>query len=198
MAIDELLLSELRMPWLRWYEWDCPTVSIGYFEKPPELDESRPIVRRWTGGGLVEHGGPSDYTFSLGIPSVSGEPMRRPATSYHRIHSALLEVIRQCGIDAELVSHASRDNPKEEGCFLNPVAADIISSSGTKIAGGAQRRSKAGMLHQGSIQGVELPSKVRRLFAEILAESWVELPMPSSVIDQAVSLADARYGDLSP
>ena len=35
-------------------------------------------------------------------------------------------------------------------CFQNPVAGDVVAD-GRKLAGGAQRRTKWGMLHQGSI-----------------------------------------------
>src|SRR5439155_4066795 len=40
-------------------------------------------------------------------------------------------------------------------CFANPVHADVMLN-GRKIAGAAQRRTRRGLLQQGSIQGVDL------------------------------------------
>jgi len=155
-------------------------------------------VRRWTGGGLVEHGGERDYTFSLGIPAVSGEPMRRPAESYQRIHVALLSVLGRLGIDAELVPLPPAGSTSADGgCFVSPVEADIVSSStGEKLVGGAQRRSKSGMLHQGSIHGLDLPIEVAAMFAEALADTAGGAPIPCDVIDRAAALAGERYPDL--
>ena len=41
-----------------------------------------------------------------------------------------------------------KDDPS---CFLKPVPADVLDSAGNKLAGAAQRRTKQGCLHQGSI-----------------------------------------------
>merc|ERR1712146_669205 len=59
MAIDEMLLRQSSMsasPTLRFYFWDRPTVSLGYFQSlnareahAPSL--TLPLVRRATGGG---------------------------------------------------------------------------------------------------------------------------------------------------
>ena len=37
-------------------------------------------------------------------------------------------------------------------CFEKPVAWDLLGENGEKIAGAGQRRSRYGVLHQGSVQ----------------------------------------------
>src|SRR5277367_1833538 len=65
MAIDEALLREVREPVLRIYEWNVPAVSLGYFQ-PAALAGDRPFIRRYTGGGLVDHA--RDVTYTLVVP----------------------------------------------------------------------------------------------------------------------------------
>ena len=55
-------------------------------------------------------------------------------------------------------------------CFANPVRADVLSN-GRKIAGAAQRRTRRGLLQQGSIQGVDLATKFADQFASELCSS---------------------------
>jgi lipoate-protein ligase A len=52
----------------------------------------------------------------------------------------------------------------QEQCFIAPVRNDLLAN-GRKIAGGAQRRTKRGLLHQGSIQVAD----IRRDFSTLLA-----------------------------
>ena len=59
MAIDEVLLTTTRPAILRFYRWNAPSVSFGYFVKFDEAREiagNRDVVRRGTGGGIVRHG----------------------------------------------------------------------------------------------------------------------------------------------
>ncbi|MFM8654567.1 MAG: lipoyl protein ligase domain-containing protein [Verrucomicrobiota bacterium] len=55
MAIDESLLRHARAPVLRIYGWEETCVSIGYFQKASVVAAGTSFVRRYTGGGLVEH-----------------------------------------------------------------------------------------------------------------------------------------------
>src|ERR1700758_3487521 len=77
MAIDEALLETATLPTIRYYWWNHPALSFGYFGKFSEVENfawDRDPVRRWTGGGIVFHG--DDLTYSLVIPasnSVFGE-----------------------------------------------------------------------------------------------------------------------------
>src|SRR5438045_6612653 len=65
MAIDEALLECATAPSIRFYKWDHPALSFGYFGKFTDVanhSTERDLVRRWTGGGLVFNG--TDLTYS--------------------------------------------------------------------------------------------------------------------------------------
>ncbi len=75
MAVDEVLLCTADYPVFRSYGWIRPSVSFGYFIPWKEVVSQyaeRDLVRRWTGGGIVEHG--EDFTYSLVFPGGRGSP----------------------------------------------------------------------------------------------------------------------------
>jgi len=150
MALDEACLRtapERGRPLVRLYGWNAPAVSIGFFQKfSADLAPGRPLVRRPTGGGLVDHA--RDTTYTVVVPA--GHALYRVATteSYRRIHEAVAAALRLAGWAAEL---APCCGPVTAGvCFDGPVQFDVVVA-GRKVAGAAQRRLKRGLLHQGSI-----------------------------------------------
>src|SRR4029077_7549575 len=69
MALDEALFLQATFPVMRSYAWIRPSVSFGYFTPWRSVIErfaERDAVRRWTGGGIVEHG--NDFTYSVIFP----------------------------------------------------------------------------------------------------------------------------------
>lgn len=188
MARDEALLSEVKVPTLRVYRWPTPQLSIGYFCKLADVRAEFgdvPIVRRWTGGGIVTHG--TDWTFSLVIPGNR----EAAAELYCRIHRALIAALRERGLPADLQEPAKSSAPGGE-CFTNPVESDVMLD-GQKIAGGAQRRNRRGVLHQGSLLLGDLDSIFFERFGAKLAQtvsSWV----PSQAyLTEAKRLETHRY-----
>jgi lipoate-protein ligase A len=167
MGLDEALLSVTDIPILRVYRWDAPWVSIGCFIPCAEAADAfpqRPLVRRWTGGGIVDHA--SDWTYSLIVPASESLAGMGTAESYRVIHQALVQSFEACGVPARL---ADAPPPGHGGhCFRAPVQADVIDATSRKIAGGAQRRTRHGLLHQGSVQGVSLPASLAQAFAAAL------------------------------
>ncbi|MGI8436664.1 MAG: lipoate--protein ligase family protein [Chthoniobacterales bacterium] len=191
MAIDEALLLSARDPVLRFYGWRGPSISFGYFGCYADVvaEEAQcEIVRRWTGGGVVWHG--TDLTYSVILPRGSVSEMPSPRAAYEKIHSAMREALRG-QLDAILVE---KDSPKiSEACFANPVFADVLLD-GRKIAGAAQRRSRAGLLHQGSIQCEDLPDDFSESFARRLGGDFVTMGLDVEVKERARELAEAKYG----
>src|SRR5262245_54564798 len=61
MALDEALLESavrLSAPILRFYAWNEPAASFGYFQHYTDVERAthlRPLVRRPTAGGIVPH-----------------------------------------------------------------------------------------------------------------------------------------------
>jgi lipoate-protein ligase A len=145
MAIDEALLREVREPLLRIYEWNVPAVSLGYFQ-PAALAGDRPFVRRYTGGGLVDHA--LDVTYTLVLPRAHPWMQLSAPESYRHVHRGVQAALAACGIPSELTSAA---HPVEsDACFAKPVRFDIVAGA-NKLSGAAQRRTREGLLHQGSI-----------------------------------------------
>lgn len=150
--MDDWLLANEPDPVLRIYEWDGPWLSIGYFGEiavARQCIQAEPvgIVRRATGGGLVDHR--SDRTYSLVVPR--GEPFsqERGSESYRRIHAALAGALESCGYEALLVERDAAD--ESPLCFERPVTWDLVDGSRRKVAGAGQRRTRRGLLHQGSV-----------------------------------------------
>ena len=75
MAVDETLLfdaAENGTATLRFYSWDEPTLSLGYFQRYADREQhtaSRTcaVVRRQTGGGAILHD--RELTYSLALPA---------------------------------------------------------------------------------------------------------------------------------
>lgn len=149
MACDEALLLFCDRPVLRVYRWSAPAVTFGYAQRlgaVQSLAQRLPLMRRWSGGGMVFHG--SDLTLGLAIPTLDAAASSNCRDIYSAIHEGLLPAIQKYLPDARLVL------PEEcccgPVCFESPVAFDIIAGA-SKICGGALRRSKKGVLYQGSL-----------------------------------------------
>lgn len=190
MACDEALLGCAREPVLRIFKWSAPWVSAGYFtslEKAAAVRPDLPVCRRWTGGGVVIHDG--DFTFTLAVPR--GEPWvaMRTADSYRALHEAVAKALRSEGVDAVLSGGGAAGNDQ---CFASPVAHDIMVGA-QKVVGGAQRRTKSGLLHQGSIQLRGLPADFARVLAGQLADSVADWSAPPDFEERTAALCREKY-----
>lgn len=146
MALDEALLRSSSTPLLRIYEWEGEAVSIGYFQSWEEVPEERPFVRRWTGGGLVEHA--ADVTYTVIVPRSHPAASLSISDAYRLLHAAVCRALLSLGFSAELTTASEPGSSAR--CFARPVRFDVMAD-GKKVAGGAQRRTRNGLLHQGSI-----------------------------------------------
>ncbi len=172
MAVDEWLLETVSSPVLRVYGWEGEWASIGYFGKISEARLAFPsasLVRRWTGGGMVDHR--EDWTYSLVLPADEMLARVRGAESYRVIHEKLMQTLEKEGGRCRMSEGDSATG--SASCFENPVGFDLIDQAGRKLAGAGQRRSRRGLLHQGSVSLRECPGGgvVGRseFFADLLA-----------------------------
>jgi lipoate-protein ligase A len=192
MALDEALLESVTSPALRFYCWRGPALSFGYFGFYADVADhrgDRDIVRRWTGGGVVPHG--DDLTYSVIIPASHPFFIRSSLAIYADLHEAIRGALKANGVEATLASSVS---PKvSENCFANTVRADVISE-GRKIAGAAHRRSRKGLLHQGSIQSAELPHRFIDDLARALCNRFEHRALSQELINRATMIAQAKYG----
>ena len=146
MALDEALLREVQEPVLRLYEWNAPAVSLGYFQSASLAPPGRPFVRRYTGGGLVDHA--HDVTYTVVLPRAHSWMELSAPASYEQIHHGVQAALSAVGVTSELAPQASALD--SEACFQKPVRFDLVAHN-AKLSGAAQRRTREGLLHQGSI-----------------------------------------------
>jgi lipoate-protein ligase A len=202
MAIDEALLETVVVPSIRFYRWRSPAVSFGYFGKFSDVAiyaAKRDLVRRWTGGGIVFHG--DDLTYSIVIPASDPVFDESSIAIYEKIHRALCGALVKTGeravvaVDPAGFSAATRAAVNASGynCFANPVRADVMMD-GRKIAGAAQRRTRRGLLQQGSIQGFAMNTDVTQRFAQALSANCSEFESTKAILKQAQEVAQQKYG----
>lgn len=196
MALDEVLWRIAPRPLLRVYEWDHPALSFGFFGRYQDIaqyENNREVVRRCTGGGIVFHG--HDLTYALIIPASERICAESSVAIYLIVHQAVVNALVGSKIAATLQPALPRTviSPgNADACFANPVAADVVIGN-RKVAGAAQRRSRGGLLQQGSIQNVQLPADFRRRFTEALSSNVVPYPLDNRTLERAGELAASKY-----
>ena len=206
MSIDEAMLESTTTPLIRFYRWQSPSLSFGYFGRFADVANyqgERDLVRRWTGGGIVFHG--NDLTYSLVIPANHVVFAESSAAIYQKVHSALVDALAESGQrgivagEGDPGSRHASSVPAKTGisdagysCFANPVRADVMMN-GRKVAGAAQRRTRQGLLQQGSIQGVDLGNRLAALFVQALSTNGHEYQSDDHLLKRASELAQQKY-----
>jgi lipoate-protein ligase A len=202
MAIDEALHEIAVVPSIRFYRWDSPALSFGYFGKFVDVATyaaRRDVVRRWTGGGIVFHG--DDLTYSVIIPAHHVVFSESSRSIYEKIHRALVNALAANGAelatvaavcDRQIQINSAVTNRRYSDCFANPVHADVLVN-GRKVAGAAQRRARTGLLHQGSIQYVDLANGLAERFARELCDEPCEGSLNEAVLERARQIAEHKY-----
>ena len=118
---------------------------------PIKLSGGRP-------GGIVRHG--KDWTYCLVLPN--GHPsFSMPALDlYEKIHLAMFRCLKAQELSASLKPCPElRQKGIPGDCFREPVARDLMTEDGSqKIAGAAMKRTRAGVLVQGSMDLAILPA----------------------------------------
>ena len=181
MAADELL-SRRPESWLRIYTWDRPAVSFGYFDTAEEAEGIFPgaeeYIRRWTGGGIVDHR--IGHTYTVTLPAVAGVMYPSADQLYVWIHGALATALQESGVQCTLLTEDAPDGGR--ACWASPVKSDIVDAAGNKLAGAGQRRFKGAVLHQGLIQQCEpaqgWPEKLAAALAPLVHVVEGEEPYP--------------------
>jgi lipoate-protein ligase A len=202
MAIDEALLEHATVPSIRFYRWHSPALSFGYFGKfadAARYERERDLVRRWTGGGIVFHG--DDLTYSIVIPANDAVFSESSMSIYEKVHRALRDALGGTGkraviaggVDPGRSNIAKQGNAGGYNCFANPVRADLMVD-GRKVAGAAQRRTRRGLLQQGSIQGIDVENGLAERFAAELSNNCVPRSMSKAVERRAREIAAQKYG----
>jgi len=201
MALDESLLEQAPLvgrPVLRFYAWIESAASFGYSQRIADIERAthlRPLVRRPTGGGLVPHD--RDWTYSVAVPPSHAWYALRANESYERVHRWLQLSFAKLGVTTELAPFSRTEAPGQ--CFAGHEQRDLLWF-GRKIAGAAQRRTRTGLLIQGSVQpppgATDRAAWQRAMTAAAHAEWQITFDaasMPESIAARAELLRDAKY-----
>ncbi|MDO9026981.1 MAG: lipoate--protein ligase family protein [bacterium] len=160
MALDLALAESVRNkssgPVLRFYDWEQPTISLGYNQDAEQLDLEAcrqagvKVVRRPTGGRAVFHF--NEFTYSviaLQDDPILGGPV---LDTYRIIAQALVAGLSRLGIESELQrSQSAGASVKDSPLCFAAAGRYEITVSGKKILGSAQRRIQGVILQQGSL-----------------------------------------------
>lgn len=202
MAMDEILLQEadkIGTPLIRIYDWDRPSVSIGYVQNYNAAPHDKyTVVRRPTGGGVVYHD--NDLTYTAIVPSNDPICRLNRIDSYHVFHEAILQTLSDFGLEASLAPDkcGSVDRATMQ-CFTTPTRYDVVAA-GKKYAGAAQRRTKTGILHQGSIDLKILTCDKKLLIKKLLQAfekhfnmQFIDFKPSSVLLKQVAVLTEKKY-----
>ncbi|MBI2927369.1 MAG: hypothetical protein HYY24_16865 [Verrucomicrobia bacterium] len=200
MALDEALLEaapRLGRPLLRFYAWSEPAASFGYSQHYGDVarwTELRPLIRRPTGGGLVPHA--NDWTYSLVFPPGHSWYALPAVASYRRLHEWLYQAFARMRVATSLSPSPQKELPGR--CFVGAEQFDLLCE-GRKIAGAAQRRTRLGLLIQGSIQPPGRADRaawqqaVRDVAAEEFRVRWEPWFPSPALLARVRELAEQKY-----
>ncbi len=163
MQIDADLLSQLAQqdrPVLRLYDWKGKSATFGILTKPEQYlnidrvaEENLDLARRPTGGGIVFHSW--DFAFSALVPAKCSLFSENTLANYALINQVILKVVETFAGGTLGATMIPEDTVPLDGyckrfCMAQPTKYDVVWN-GCKIAGAAQRQTKHGFLHQGTI-----------------------------------------------
>lgn len=201
MALDEALLEaspRLGRPVLRFYGWTGSAATFGFSQKYVEIERLtrlRPLIRRPTGGGLVPHD--ADWTYSLIIPPAHPWYDLAAVESYRRTHEWLQAAWTRLNIATTLAPAVRRVAPGQ--CFMGAEQFDLLWQD-QKIAGAAQRRTRTGLLVQGSLQPrpdrtarTEWQQAMCAVGGERFGINWLSFTPDLPLRERAGQLASGKY-----
>jgi lipoate-protein ligase A len=181
MALDETLMRTIGGGGaVRFYSWEPPALSLGYFQSAGVFDTDDlaargiVLVRRPTGGGAIYHF--QELTFAV-IAGPRALAALGPDTEsrYARIHGAVIAALREFGVESRMRG-GGLDPPfspeAHRMCFDRTIGCDIVAN-GRKLAGSAQRRTPRGFLQHGSIPLWENPMTPGASWVNALSSSEV-------------------------
>jgi lipoate-protein ligase A len=217
MAVDFLLLQRYPVSEnarFRHYNWFRPAFTfgysqpLGYAKEQLPADEPMELCRRPTGGGVVDHR--NDWTYALVIPDDHALFEAPAPESYRVVHACIADTFHQMGEPALLKEPKPATDTNLAGsgpgvCFTRAENYDVVHPvTGAKIAGAAQKRSKKGMLFQGSIARSAVSTAVdwdrfEKLLIASLAQalglSSVRVPWPEFAEEEVSALTEQYSGE---
>jgi lipoate-protein ligase A len=141
------------------YDWEGPSATYGCLLRPEkyldlnkvkEIDLS--LAKRPTGGGIVFH--LWDLAFSFFLPATHPVFSLNTLDNYAIVNKAVISTVRDFLGSSTPVLLPQEPLPLDDAarnfCMAKPTKYDVMID-GRKVGGAAQRRTKLGLLHQGTI-----------------------------------------------
>ncbi len=153
-AIAESVIKKRSLPTLRFYSWNGPSVSLGYFQGLKEIEiefcrrHNIPVVKRPTGGRAILH--TVELTYSFCSPYNGIFNSKGLYETYRAISLCFVEALRRLGLPVLMEEKRRARYGHNPLCFMSTSYGEV-SLFGIKILGSAQRRFKEGFLQQGSL-----------------------------------------------
>lgn len=152
-------LGDRTHPLLHLYTFLEPSATYGYFLRPDTLfrmdrvaAHGLQLARRPTGGGVIFH--VWDLAFSVLIPATHPQFSANTLENYALVNRPVLRAVEsflsQNGLELTPDDGTIIGAGCEHFCMAKPTRYDVVWK-GKKIAGAAQRKTRHGLLHQGSI-----------------------------------------------
>lgn len=164
MALDEVLFAAVSQgvcpPVLRFYQWQAPTLSLGYGQDYASSLNAGfcqragiAVVRRMTGGRAVIHD--RELTYSLVSPEKNGLFPGSIQGNYAVVAEVLKTAMESLGLAVELAlgrrsSPSGTRDYRYNACFNSPSVHELVVA-GRKISGSAQMRQRGFFLQHGSL-----------------------------------------------
>src|SRR5208283_1484542 len=139
------------------------------------------------GGGLVYH--VNDTTYTVVVPPSHALYAMKTSEAYCALHKAVAAAVQ---LPVELHRAQLRSPQGQYECFQKPVHGDVVAD-GRKLAGGAQRRTRWGMLHQGSIAAKLSADRLKHGFEETLGIKFKEYEVSDAERTLAEKLVREKY-----
>lgn len=180
---------------LKFYEWQKPSLTYGYFTNPNEFLNKHEFdaARRPTGGGVLFH--TLDLAFSLLLPPRFVH--ENTYENYKSVNDVIAKALKELGLETEFKISTS---PNSKFCMATPTIYDLLIE-GKKCVGAAQRKTKEGLLHQGTI-ALRVPGESEKaalkdvsLYNEMIKETY-PVQVPVLELKQAIERAFLdKYGN---
>lgn len=192
MAVDASLLESLPsgVAVFRHYGWIEPAITFGFTQRytaiEPLLPDGVKACRRLTGGGLVDHR--NDWTYAVVIQSAVKAAQTPANALYEVIHRSIQTALQELAVASQLApcpkACGEPTPPPADQCFVQAVAYDVLAQDGRKIAGAAMKRTRSGLLIQGSLDKGALPdafeyNQFKTTFTDSLSQA-LEIPIGHS------------------
>lgn len=173
MATDLWLFEEFNScdPIFRHYGWKKEEITFGYGQnwnwvKNQKIVNAMKLTRRPTGGGIVKHG--CDWTYMLILPQGHSSFSIPALDLYEKVHFLIGEALNIQGYATSLMPCPSKGSQAKGipgNCFLEPVGRDLMSEDGSsKLAGAAMKRTRKGILIQGTLDLSGFPNLDMKAF----------------------------------